>query len=46
MAERARYGGGSIREHKATGGYVVSFKGRSTTCKNKKDAEAKLDHSQ
>lgn len=42
MAERARYGGGSIREHKATGGYVVSFKGRSTTCKNKKDAEAKL----
>lgn len=41
-AERAKYGGGSVRYNKAKDCYVVSYKGRSTSCKTKKDAEKKL----
>lgn len=39
---RAKYGGGSIRYNTAKDAYVVSYKGKSTTCKTKKQAEDKL----
>lgn len=40
--ERGKYGAGSVRYNKTKDCYVVSFKGKSTSCKTKKDAENKL----